>query len=78
MSKAKYLHASYIVGTGDGYDYKSCLLAISNGDYNSLHETLKEDYCQKTGVSPNGLMLSILSLNEISKKTYKILNGGKL
>ena len=80
MSKKKYLHASYLAGVGDGkHNYKSCILTISkNGDYDSVYKTLREHYCQETGANPKDLMLTILSLSELSKSTYKILNGGKL
>ena len=76
MARKKYLHISYIVGTGEGdHFFKSCVATLTTGDYDSLYETLRKDYCEKTGAKPEGLMLSIISLNEISKRTFKLLNG---
>ena len=51
---------------------------MTTGDYDELYKVLKKDYCEKERTKPEGLMLSIISLNEISKGTYKILNGGKI
>lgn len=77
MGKRKYLHISYIVGkeSSGSHTFRSCIVTLTNGDYDNLFELLKKDYCEKTGTSPEGLMLSILSLNEISRRTFKILNG---
>lgn len=79
MARRKYLHISYIAGYGDGEPvFKSCVAILTTGDYDELYEVLKKDYCEKERTKPEGLMLSIISLNEISKGTYKILNGGKI
>ena len=80
MGRKKYLHISYIAGTGDGdYAFKSCLVTITNADYDELYRMLRKHYCEITGEDPQKkLLLSIVSLNEISKSTYKLLNGGKI
>lgn len=76
MKKKIYLHVSYIAGPGDGTGtYRSCVLTLTKGDYNHLFEVLKKDYCERTGAKLDDIKLSILSLNEISKRTFKILNG---
>lgn len=78
MARKKYLHVSYIAGDGSGhYSYKSCLVSLTNANYDELYEIIRKDYCEGTGENPKGLLLSIISLNEISKGLYKVLNGGK-